>query len=227
MRRNPILKDDTRDSRLRIDERRNNFVFSFYQCEMFSLTSKRSSRSWLSADGRRGGRGEGILKDVTRPNFPTEGASLLWCVETSTFAKAFSLFLFIRIVSIRYVCLVDFLRGKDHDRRDRVNESRRWFPRCKLRCSAKQSYSVQREELWFHVLPHMNSFIYHAWSEGKKLKKAKMKNGSTVMMTETNRSWVCSKGEKYSLEVFVGLSSVKETQRCCFLMSFSLEDECR
>jgi len=52
-----------------------------------------------------------------------------------------------------------------------------------------------------------------------------MKNESTVMMTETNQSWVRSKGEKYSLEVFMGLSSVKETQRYCFLVTFHLENK--
>lgn len=54
-----------------------------------------------------------------------------------------------------------------------------------------------------------------------------MKNGST-----SNDDWNESKlrlfeGEKYSLEGFVGLSSVKETQRRCFLMTFRLVDKCR
>lgn len=44
--------------------------------------------------------------------------------ELQLWLKLFlSLSLFICIVSIRFVCPVDFLRGKDRDRRDRVDEN--------------------------------------------------------------------------------------------------------
>lgn len=49
--------------------------------------------------------------------------------------------------------------------------------------------TIRDKEKNFQLLLHMNLFIYYACSEETKLKK-RMENGSTVMMTETNRSWV-------------------------------------